>query len=180
MVRPGQTAVLKAGVRIVSVVKEGAIDATSTCTNVQDAIDNAENMACFRVMWVAEGNENNDTGPFSWTNGDMKVMGFGIADRFYDMNNFTFNVFITNDERSNAFVAKINAASGNDALTKPHSMYQTGEIGERDEFQFIFSAPESLGLTAYLKISSPSSGDSQNAVARFYAERCDGCCPATS
>lgn len=178
-VKPGHTLVLKAGVKIISVVKEGSIQATSTCTDIQQALDNAEDMACFRVLFVAEGNENDDTGPFSWTNGDMKVMGLGLGNQFYDMENFTFNGYSSDTLRSQAFVTRLKEATGDSSPIRPHSMTNTGEIGERDEFKFIFSAPESMGKEVYLKISSPSGGDPSLAIARFYAESCDGCCPSS-
>lgn len=168
--------ILKAGAKIVSVVKEGNINASTNCPSLQTAIDNAESMACFKIIWVAEGNKNNDTGPFSWTNGDMKVVGFGIGDRYYSMNNLTFNIFTSDQERNTTFLNTLRTAMGADALVKPVSMFKSGNIGERDEFRFAFKAPESLGTTAYLKVSSPGGGDPDVVVASFPAKLCDNCC----
>jgi hypothetical protein len=176
VVKPGQTMVLKAGVNIVSIIKEGNIAGTTNCETLQDQIDNAETMACFKLVWVAEGNKNNDTGPFSWANGDMKIVGFGIGDSFFDMNNLTFNIFSSENERSENFVTRLNTAMGASAIVKPVSVFKTGNIGERDEFKFVFKAPLSLGTTAYLKISSPSAGDTDVVEGSFFARKCDDCC----
>jgi hypothetical protein len=179
VIRAGQTAVLKKGVTILSVVKNGSVDATSTCTEVQDAIDDAESAACFKIVFLGEGDEGGGSGPFRWDNGDLKIAGISIADNFYDLGDFTLNGYFSDTQRSSAFVTKVESTIGNDSPIEPISMNNTGELGERDEFKFVFTAPASLGTSVSLKITGPAAGDPDLVTAIYYGVLCEDCCPSS-
>lgn len=180
IINAGQTAVLKSGVQILSVTKDGDVTATSTCTSVQTAIDDADTMACYRILFVGEQDAGGGSGPFRVDNGDLKIAAIGIGDELFSLDNFQLNGWSSNETRSDAFVTKINDALTSKPVLRPHSMLDTGETGERAQFNFIFSVPETLGPTVYLKITTPASGDPSAVIARFYAETCADCCPTTS
>jgi hypothetical protein len=181
VLRPGETGVLKANATILTVTKDGSVDATSTCTSIQDAIDRADSMACFRVLFVAEGNIGANSGPFRWDNGDLKIAGITIANSSYGLDDFVFTGFSGDDDaRSEAFVTRVQEKLGVNSPIRPLSMKKTGNIGERDEFKFLFKAPSSLGTSVYLTITSPSGGDPDLTVGRFYATLCADCCSESS
>src|ERR1044072_9316334 len=78
---PGDKLILPKGVKITSIVKDADIDATSTCTTVQDRLDEADNFGCFAIYWASSDSSSGGSGTFASGNADANIVGIGIGSR---------------------------------------------------------------------------------------------------
>lgn len=147
VIKAGETKVLPKGAKVVSVAKDGDISATSSCEDVQELLDNAEEYKCYQLRWAVDESASGGSHPWEYDNSDAKFIGFGYAGHFHESEPITGN----NDVTILNFIKSILPAG---VLT--YSSSTDYSEAERITQKLVLKLPASIGDTFYLRFDVAS------------------------